>query len=456
MTDLFPYQKKGVAKLHHLGGRALLADEMGLGKTIQSLTYLKETYSESTPSIVVCPASLKINWQREAWNHCRIKSEILEGRKPTPREAWKAVNRRDLLIINYDILDGWLEWLRDIGPKLVILDEAQYIKNRNAQRSKNVRELCAEVERVIAISGTPLTSRPAELFNVVNLLRPDQFEHFFPFAQQYCQMKRTRWGWEYKGAENLDDLHQRLNRFCMIRRKKIDVLHQLPKKRRIVVPLELEDREQYVKAETEFVSWLVETKGAAKAMKAAAAASLTRIGYLKRLAAELKMKMALNWVTDLMDEDDGKLILFGVHKKILTQVRKRFPKGSAFIDGSVTGHRRMVEVDRFQKDPQTRLMIANTQAGGVGLNMTAAHRVAMLELPWTPAEVTQGEDRAHRIGQTTDVDIYFLIAEGTVEDDLAYALQRKQEVLDHALDGGKVTDLDIFDMMLEAMRKRQK
>lgn len=273
MTQPFPYQRKGVRKIHHFDGRALLADEMGLGKSLQSLLYMEE--SQSYPAVIVCEAGLKFNWEREAKIHCNIRATVLEGRQPSV----KALRRTKLIIINYDILGDWLPLLRKLRPQLIILDECQMIKNRAAKRTKHVKKLCKIAQRVLGLSGTPLTNRPAELWPILNILRPDLFNSFFSFGARYCQPQRRRWGWEYKGAVRLKELNTLLNTTCMIRRLKVDVLEQLPKQSRYVVPLEISNRKEYDKAVSDFLGWLLK-KHVGKAEKAAKAERLVKIGYI--------------------------------------------------------------------------------------------------------------------------------------------------------------------------------
>jgi SWI/SNF-related matrix-associated actin-dependent regulator 1 of chromatin subfamily A len=251
MTKLYPYQKTGVKMMEGFNGRALLADEMGLGKTIQALYYHKRNKKGTT--IVVCPASLKFNWAREAANHIKQSSMIVEGRKPPTRAGFK---RNRFIIINYEVLSYWVDHLKKFKPTLLILDECHYIKNRKAKRTRAVQALAKNIDEVIAISGTPLTNRPSELFPVLNLLRPDKFKSFMPYAHRYCDAKKNRWGWDFKGAKNLDELHEKLTSTMMIRRKKMDVLQDLPEKSRNVITIPISNRKEYDEAETDLIAWL--------------------------------------------------------------------------------------------------------------------------------------------------------------------------------------------------------
>ena len=442
LTDPYPYQKKGVRKLHHFSGRALLADEMGLGKTLQCLRWVLET--KASPTIIVCPASLKYNWQREALIHVGMNAEVLEGQK-APKNSFQI--QYPLIIINYDILTYWVKHLIKLKPKCVILDECHYIKNRGTKRYSAVKRLCSKSKHVIGVSGTPLTNRPAELWPVLNLIRNDKYPNFMEFAHEFCRPRRTPWGWKYDGATNLGQLHEELSALCMIRRRKADVLHQLPDKSRHVVPVELDDRTEYDEALKDFIGWLQKTSNA-KAKRAKKAERLVQMGYLKRIAAQQKMPSVLNWIDNFLEESEEKILLFGIHKTVISQLFKKYKSDAVKIDGSTSSKNRQKAVESFQSKHGARIFIGNIQAAGVGLNLTAASTVAFCEIGWTPGEHTQGEDRLHRIGQKNATQCFYLIARNTIEEKLCRILQEKQEVLDSTLDGkAAVSKMDIYSQL---------
>lgn len=445
MTKLYRYQKRGVLQLEKLGGRVLLADEMGLGKTIQALWYFKR--NKMSPVVVICPASLKYNWAREAAVHIRERAEILEGTKPPRKKVFK---QNPFVIINYEILGPWLDYLIDLEPKLVILDECQYIKNRQAKRTRYVKQLCKSVPHVLALSGTPLTNRPAELWTTLNIIRPDLFKSFMAYALEYCSAQRKPWGWEFKGAKNLDELHNILITNCMVRRRKVEVLKDLPAKARHAVPVPLENRKEYDEAEEDLILWLSKYSKQ-KATSAARAQRLVKMGYLKRLAAQLKIKAVTDWIDTFLEETDEKLVVFAIHKNIIQQLKERYP-GCVTVTGKVTGKKRQRSVDKFQRHKGTRLFIGNLQAAGVGLTLTAASTVLFAELGWTPGEHIQGEDRIHRIGQQYKSTCYYLIGVNTIEERLSRIIQEKQAVLSATLDGGTIDEqLNIFDQLQEEL-----
>lgn len=447
---LYPFQYEGALAIRNFGGRALLADEMGLGKTIQALYWFHRT-KRARPGVVVCPASVKYNWEREA-KRFGILAEVLEGRNPPKRQPAVGAS---LYVINYEILRYWRKWLRRLGVQVVMLDECHYIKNQRSKRFKATHALCEGVPHVIAISGTPLTNRPAELWPTLNILMPEVYNSFFTYAVRYCRPRKLPWGWSYDGAKNLEELHAKLRATCMIRRLKKDVLDSLPPKRRYPFFVDIRDRDQYEEASRDFLSWLRKTSPAA-AKRAKRAESLAKVGYLLRLAAKLKTQEVISWIEDFLEKSDGKLVVFTVHKKRIRSLQKHFHKElHVTVDGSVKGRDRMAATDRFQHDKRTRLFFGNIRAAGVGLTLTASHTVLIADLPWTPGELGQAVDRVHRLTQTKEVDVYYMVARDTIDEHLAEILREKQGVLDAVLDGGtNANDLDILGELLKKINRK--
>jgi SWI/SNF-related matrix-associated actin-dependent regulator 1 of chromatin subfamily A len=440
-TKLFPYQREGVRLIEEFGHRALLADEMGLGKTIQALTAAIQ--SGARPIIIICEAGLKYHWRKEVRHHFSMDADVLEGMK-APRR-WKFRQPRRITIVNYDILGGWKLYLSRLDPEFAIVDEGQKIKNRDAQRTQHVQDICRWIPKLTILSGTPLTNRPAELWPALNLLWPDEFKSFYPFARRYCEPRiGFRGKWEYKGASNLPELHKKLKRLGMIRRLKADVLPDLPKKQRIVIPVPITDERQYKMAEREFVQWLL--KYYRKPW--ASAERLVQIGHLKRLAAWLKMRAVFNWLDNFLENTDEKLIIFAIHKKIIRAIKDRYPRISLVVDGSVTGLDRQFAYNQFSKSRQIRFMIAQSVAGGTGWNGTAASKTLTVEPPWTSAELLQQEDRPHRIGQLMPVTSYVLVAKDTIEEMVCDRLDSKHGVLTEVLDGHSGRTLDIRTQLI--------
>jgi len=430
---LFPYQGRGVDFLEQRDGRALIADEMGLGKTAQALAYLQKN-PKKRPVVIVVPASLKLNWAKEIkmWmSNTGIgqanEAQVLSG--TTPYEI-----ATDIAIINYDVLAYWVQELIDYNPDVLIVDEIHYAKNNSAKRTKALKKLAKVVPHFIGLSGTPIVNRPVEFLNAIKMVDPTVFPNSWEYLQRYCGAKNNGFGWDFSGATNTEELHKIVTKSIMLRRKKSEVLKDLPDKLRTFSPTELTNRSEYNKAESDFIQFVKEQKGAQAAEKASNAEALATIEGLKQLAVEGKMDQAIEWIRNFLDSDQ-KLVVFAVHKFVIDRLMKEFGDIAVKVDGSVTGPNRQVAVDRFQNEAKTRLFIGNIKAAGVGITLTAASNVAFLELPWTPGDVSQAEDRIHRIGQKDACTIHYLLAESTIEERIARLLDRKREILDSVLDG---------------------
>lgn len=420
--------------------------------TLTSLRWAVD--NEAFPLVVVCPASVKWQWQDEAYDKFGLSSIVCEGRSP---DGKRSIDPRqfEILIINYDILNGWVKWIRrNFKPKTIIADECHYLKNRKAKRTKAFRRLVRKKKHVIALSGTPLVNRPVELFPVLNILRPDKFGSFVSFTETYCRRRRTKWGWEYKGAKNLDKLHRRLKKSCMIRYRKEDVLTELPTKTRQVVPLDMTKKLEYLKAERNLTAWL-RKRSFMKAQKASKAEEVSKMMILRQMAAELKMVHVFNWIDDFLEESNEKLVLFAWHKKVINLVANRY--NSAVITGEVPAHKRKAEISKFQHNSKCRIFIGNIKAAGTGVNglQKVSSEVAFLELPWSPADLVQAEDRLHRFGQRKRVRISYLVARGTIEHMLMDMLQKKKGILDQTLDGINKTDLAIYDQLVHELKRKK-
>ncbi len=448
--ELFPFQKQGVAFIEEKGGRALVADSMGLGKTIQALAWLA-LHPEKKPVIVLCPASLKLNWKQEIEKTLpdNPKVQVLQGKTPCKISA-------EIIIINYDILNPWVETLRSINPQVLIFDEAHLIRNNSAIRTKATKKLAKKIPHVIALTGTPIVNRPIEGFNIVQIINKTIFPSFWEYAHKYCGAKHNGFGWDFTGATNKEELHKKLTESIMIRRKKEDVLKDLPNKVYSYVPMELDNEKEYQKAEREFIRYLLEHKGLEAARKAKQAEHLVKIEALKQLAVKGKMKQAVEWIQNFIEggNGDGKLVVFATHKETINQLMEEFKEVAVKVDGSVNTENRNRAVEKFQNDPTVKLFVGNIQAAGVGLTLTAASSVAFLELPWMPGELVQAEDRCHRIGQKNTVNIYYLLADNTIEYKIAEMLDNKRGVLDAVLDGKETKEARLLTELIKSYQKK--
>lgn len=436
------YQEKAIRKIEHFKGRALLAYEMRMGKTFIALKWLKRN-PKVLPAVVVCPEIGKLHWEEKALRYFGIRSVILNGESP-PKRQFIHTDKNKLYILNWEILQYWVTWLQAAGVMAPILDEVHHIKERNTQCYKATKKLAKGLPYLLALGGTPLKSRPAELFNILNLLRPDKFPSFMKYAFRYCHPIRKPWGWEYKGAEHLDELHANIEAWCMVRMLRKDAMGELPKNRRIV-PIDISDRDEYNEAENSFIKWLSK-RSVTRANKAKKAERLVQMGYLKRLAVSLKMQNALKWIDRWLDKKKGKLAIFAIHKDIIKQLKNRYKEISVVVDGTVRGKKRHLAVKTFQTDKKCRVFIGQTRAAGTVIELSKARAAVGIELDWTPGDVTQWEDRIFNPDSDRALLIYYLVARDTIEHHLCEILQDKQDILSETLDGSKQKNrLSIFD-----------
>lgn len=457
MKKLYRFQRKGIRQMQaflRIRKGTLLADDMGLGKTIQALWLLKlRPYLR--PALIICPASAKWHWQEEAQLSLNMRSVVLNSRTPFKR---KMLDYPSITIINYEILPDWEEFLSQQNFRALIYDEAHYVKNLLAIRTQCLYRIAESARHIIAISGTPLLNRPAELYPTLHLIDPKAFPSYPQFAWRYCARHRNYRGWDDRGKSHIPELHRILISHVMVRRTKKQVLHQLPPKTQTVIPIDIESPNEYKEAENDIVRWLAKWSKT-RAIKASKSKRMVRLGYLQRLAAKLKMRALMRWIDDWLEEENGKLVVFGIHHFLLHPLRDRYRKQCVLVDGSVTGLHRHQCVQKFQRDPGTRLFLGNLYAAGTVITLTAASAAAMAELDWVPGSHKQAEDRICRIGQKKSTIIYYLVARNTIEHDLCRVLQRKADVIRDVLDGGgggKETKLDVFDMLEQSLKTRRK
>lgn len=451
---LMAFQQDSVADILRRR-RVLLADLPGLGKTLQALT--AALTAQEFPVVVICPAGLKLNWraeQRKWFPHLRLSVVA------TKTASGEAVANADVVVCNYDIASHWADTLIKLGPRALICDESHYLKEKNAGRTNAVIRIAEAVPDsgiIILASGTPVVSRPNELVPQLRILRHLRaFGGVKPFQERYCKLHHDGHRWTATGSSNELELHERLIDLCMIRRRKEDVLHDFPEKRDPAeVIVEITNRRSYESTTKNVIAELLADKAgkaayakamesgegrgdavqAAKAAAAAAqaAAALVLIGKLRRLASIGKVKAANAWITDFLSTGE-KLVVFSDVTETQAAIVKAFPD-CAHILAEDSKPARHAAVERFQNDPACRLIVCGYKTAGAGLTMTAASDLLFIDLPWTPADLEQAEDRCHRIGQTNAVTPWMLLADDTIDADVLALLAAKRQVVDAVVDG---------------------
>jgi SWI/SNF-related matrix-associated actin-dependent regulator 1 of chromatin subfamily A len=444
--ELKPFQRAGVSYLL-AQRRAFLADEQGLGKTIEALAAIEA--DGAYPAVVVCPASLKLNWLRELehWLPHRSAQAFVGTGARTNRSP--ALAPADVTIVNYDILAARLPQLRALGPCALVLDESHYCKNAAAKRTQAVQQLAACVPReglVLALTGTPVMNRPAELVSQLRILgRLGDFGSGVQFGKRF------------RGPDAHLRLHWHLRARCFVRRLKADVLPQLPPKTRGVVPVELDNESEYRLAERDVVAWLQSQPLDLRELDAKVAAALraerlVRLNALKLLAARGKLHAALAWIHDFLSSGE-RLVVFAHHREIQRALIERFP-AALHILGEDSHAARDASLRAFQAPDEAanQLIVCSIEVAGQGLTLTRSSNVAFLELDWTPAKHDQAEDRCHRIGQQDAVNASYLLAAGTIDETIATLLERKRAVIGAVTDGRPEEEEAVVDALVRELR----
>jgi hypothetical protein len=420
--------------------RVFIADEQGLGKTVEALAALEA--DDAFPAIVVCPASLKLNWERETRKWLPHRSvAVVEGRSAVPPSG-------DITILNYEIVAAHRDELARLRPQALVVDESHYCKNPKAKRTQAVRRLASAIPDEglrLALTGTPVLNHAEELISQLRVIgRLEDFGSGARFSRQF------------QGPLTEERLHWHLRRRCFVRRLKAEVLPQLPAKRRVVVPVALDNQSEYRLAERDVVEWLREQPIDLSELNARIAATLraerlAQLTTLQRLAARGKLNAALAWIEDFLASGEP-LVVFARHVDVQLAVLERFPD-ALHLMGRDTLTERDDAVRAFQDPGGPQLIIAATRVGAQGITLTRASNVAFLELEWTPAMHDQAEDRCHRIGQRDAVTAWYLLAAQTIDETMAGLIESKRGHIAAVTDGRRLDGEGLVDGVVRELRE---
>uniref|UniRef100_A0A8B9TF51 Zinc finger RANBP2-type containing 3 n=1 Tax=Anas platyrhynchos TaxID=8839 RepID=A0A8B9TF51_ANAPL len=442
---LLPFQEKGIIFALQRNGRCMIADEMGLGKTIQAIA-ISYYYKKEWPLLIVVPSSLRYPWvdEMEKWIPELSPDDIIiiQNKTDTGR-----ISTSKVTILGYGLLTSDAQTLVDTlykqNFKVVVIDESHYMKSRNATRSKILLPIVQKAVRAILLTGTPALGRPEELFMQIEALFPKRFGTWNEYAKKYCNAHLRFFGkraqWDCRGASNLEELHQLL-REIMIRRLKNDVLTQLPPKVRQRIPFDL-PQATAKNLNATFAEWEKLMRNLnSDANESHFVEVMSLITRMYKETAIAKAGAVKDYIKMMLENDKLKFLVFAHHLSMLQACTEAVIENKVRyirIDGSVPSSERIHLVNQFQKDPDTRVAILSIQAAGQGLTFTAATHVVFAELYWDPGHIKQAEDRAHRIGQCSSVNIHFLIAKGTLDPLMWAMLNRKAKVTGSTLNGKK-------------------
>jgi SWI/SNF-related matrix-associated actin-dependent regulator 1 of chromatin subfamily A len=421
---LYPHQADGVAFLLSKK-RVVLADDMGLGKTRQAIVAMNVGAPEGT-ILVVCPASLKLNWRREI----RMVDpdavvEVIGAKDGAPERTPRWV------IVNYDLLTKNAARLHDIPWAGVILDEAHFIKNPSQRTSHCLKLLGVQKEArapvigpgyVFLLTGTPMTNRPRDLFNLLRCVGHPSARSFLSFAKRYCDAYKNDFGWVTTGASNLEELNLLLKEVS-IRRKKEEVL-DLPPKVRTWVPVDVSGSPGALNSSIDFVRWYAATDPANPNDKQ----FLAKLMKVRTALHKAKHKAVEERIGDVLATGQ-KVIVFTSFTEGLKRHAKTFGPACVTISGSDNAEERQAAVERFQDDPEVRVAVCNLIAGGVGITLTAGTHVIFQDLDWVPANHAQAEDRCYRMGQKNRVTVEYFFAAGSLDEYISELLSLKMALI---------------------------
>lgn len=473
--NLRDYQKAAV-EYAEKNQKLIIGDEQGLGKTIEAIASVQ--HLDAYPVLCVVPAAVRSHWESE-WNEW------------VPRRAVKTVKsgkhtdfRGSIVICTYSLVYKFTDKFKEKNFEAIICDESHKLKNNSAKRSKAVRKISKGIDHRLLLTGTPVINQPAEIINQLKILGTfkETFGGWMQFTGRYCNREKSQFGrWDVTGSSNLDELFERLTGNCYVRRNKDqeDILDELPEKQRTTVELEIDNRSKYEDVEENLADHLrekyrndekfaesiehlsdplqeahKERHAEARVRKAMNAEHLVKINELRQVTSKGKIKGAKKWVRNFQETGEP-LLLFAHYKDTTEKLAEEF--GCPKITGDVDADRRGEIVEEFQNGDHD-LLVLNIQAGGVGITLTEASNVAFVEIPWTFTEIEQAEDRTHRIGQTDAVNVYFLLADDTIDREMFDLVRQKKVITDQVNKGFEVEDIEQQSVMagiIERIMERQ-
>ena len=460
-VEPYEYQREGICfGLEHK--RIIIGDEPGLGKTLQSIGIVDT--ANAYPCLVICPSSLKINWQREFEKFTDKSAIVLDNNVRTTWGYLLSMGVHQVAIVNYESLRKFFVWdirggkqfrLKDVvfNPQIqafksIIIDESHRVKDPSAQQTIFTKGLSVGKDWCILLSGTPVVNRPEDLIAQLSIMnRLGEFGGRAKFIADYCTDPKDKTA---KSAVPLSELSRQLYDTCMIRREKAKVLPQLPDKTRVDLYVDIsndkeynlaaEDLAAYLQEYTECTDWEIRRKMRMEA--------LVKFMTLRSLATKGKISQAVDFIRTFLDSGK-KLIVFCSLHEIVDELQKVFPR-AVTVTGRDSAINKQASVDAFQNNPNVQLIICSIKAAGVGLTLTASSSVAFIELPWTFCDCAQCEDRAHRIGQKSNVTCYYLLAKGTIDGVIYRLIQDKKNVANQIMnsDDNIPTDEIYFDELV--------
>ncbi len=435
--------------------QCILADQQGLGKTIEVLAALE--INNSWPVIIICPSIARLSWRDEISEWLPHRSVHVNGM--TKKDTGTVLEDAEIIIVNYESFGKFSLTEHFPAATSIVCDEAQYLKTHDSQRTQGVKEYLSllrnrssGLKKTYLTTGTPIMNRPSELLTLLTLVPGllSALGGFYFYAARYCRATLNNYyGWNYSGSGNLSELNSRLIASgCYMRREKNSVLSDLPDKLIDLVFCGISNRVEYDQAYSDFSEWL-KTKninsdnildsdkededasvsrimGIANLYPLYRNEALKQIGVLRSLAGTGKAEAACEWISN--NVKDEKLVVFAYHIETQRLIQERF-EGALFISGDQSPAARASAIRSFQKDPSTKVIVCSLKAAQTAITLTAARKALIVELDWTPTTLEQAEDRLHRITQTGQVEITYMVAENTLDDKMRGILDIKRLIV---------------------------
>jgi SWI/SNF-related matrix-associated actin-dependent regulator 1 of chromatin subfamily A len=361
----------------------------------------------------------------------------------------------DFVIINYDIIKNFHDTKKkgesqilDSNFDLVVVDEAHYIKNGTAQRTKLINDIVKSVDRLWLLSGTPMTSRPIDYYNLLNLVDSPTARNWMAYVIRYCQGYQFNAGgrkiWNVTGASNLEELRDRTSG-TILRRLKEDVL-DLPDK--IITPVYLRLKSKnYEEVMGEYYDWYDKNPDESKSLTV----QFTKLTKVRQIIADEKISQTIELAENII-EQGKKVIIFCNFTDSLNKIVEHFGKISVKLDGSMSKPNRQHSVDEFQDNEKVRVFVSNLKAGGVGITLTAAEAVIFNDISFVPSDMAQAEDRAYRYGQKNNVLIYYPIFDNSIEAVIYDMVNAKKQVISTVM-GDNQDNGDVAEEILQRINE---
>ena len=498
----FIYQKQAVKFFEVCDGSAILGDQPGVGKSLSAMAY---AIKNNLKTLLIVPASLKLNWRAEILKFTNEKCYIYKF-KPRKKDNIQTFTKDESLfhIINYESLESYFDFnyshkclnynckwegITDVkkyekcpncgrikvlkskshqfinkqdrngevlNPNdydLIVMDEAHYIKNPTAFRSQIIKKAFKESSKKILMTGTAIKNRPYEFFPLLNLIDSKEWSNAHNFGVRYCNAHQDKFGhWNYDGYSNLEELYKRIAPY-FLRRLKKDILKFLPPKTYTTIPIELKSDvlKEYKNIENGVVS---ESQEGDNKMT-----HLARIQKLKQLTSIYKAKCSIEFINNII-EGDEKIVVFSQFISSSNFIYEHFKDVAVWFTGKHNMIEKQEAVDKFMNDENCKVFVGTIGAAGIGLTLTSANCLMFLDLPWEPASKIQAEDRIHRASQKADnIQIIKLICQNTIDVDIDNLITAKEQIISKVLDGEVIeskNEFSIFDDLLKIILDKKK